>query len=120
MAGQSDAMVAWKYTHATGAVYRLRAKAAVVAQVDAIPNVKVGGEVAAVTDPLPPRGFRPRKVYVVDANNHKRSVVLYEEGAPLATAGVTILLQYAGAETSFTSTGGMLGQRVPGGITDLT
>jgi hypothetical protein len=82
-------------------------------------DAKVGGTLAEITDPLPPRGFKPRKVYVVDANGHKRSVVLYEESAALATAGETINLQYAGAETSFTSTGGMLGQRVPAGITDL-
>lgn len=118
MAGQSDAMRMWKYTHATGAVYRLRAKAALVAQVTGGAAVKVGGAAAAVTDPLPPRGFKPRRVYVVDASNNKRAVVLYEENAPLATAGETINLQFAGAETSFTSTGGMAGQRVPGGITD--
>jgi hypothetical protein len=118
MAGQNDAVRMWKYTHASGAVYRLRAKTAIVAQVDGALAPKVGGEAAAITDPLPPRGFRPRKVYVTSAAGVKRSVVLYEEDAPLATAGTEITLQYAGAETTFTSTGGMLGQKKPAGITD--
>lgn len=118
MAGQSDKVRMWKYTHASGAVFRLRAKTAIVAQVDGSSNVKVGGSAAAVTDPLPTKGFRPRKVYVTSAAGVKRSVVLYEENAPLATAGETIQLQYDGTETTFTSTGGMLGQKKPAGISD--
>jgi hypothetical protein len=118
MAGQSDAVRMWKYTAAAGKFFRLRAKTAIVAQQTGGAAVKVGGTAAAVSDPLPPRGFRPRKCYVTDASGHKRSVVCYEESAPLFTAGEVITLQYAGSETVFTSAGGTLGQKLPAGITD--
>jgi len=119
MAGQNDAMRAWTYTCNDGVTtYRLRAKTAIVAQVNGSSEAKVGGATAAATVPLPPRGFRPRRVYVYSAANVKRSVVLYDADAPLRAAAETILIQTAGSETSFTSTGGVLEEKIRAGITD--
>lgn len=119
MAGQSDAMRAWTYTSNSGArTFRLRAKTAIVAQVDGSSNVKVGGASSSSAVALPPRGFRPRKVYCTSAAGVKRAVVLYDADAPLATQGEVITLQYAGAETVFTSTGCLLEERILAGITD--
>lgn len=119
MAGQNDAVRAWKYTCNDGTTtYRLRAKTAIVAQVDGTPATKVGGESCSSEVPLPPKGFRPRRVYVHDATGKTRSVVCYDAAAPLAVQGVTINIQYAGAETAFTSDGIMLEERRPRGIVD--
>ena len=120
MAGQSDNMIRWKYTTSGGTpiTYRLRAKKVLTDQQTAGLATKVGGSSAAMTDVLPPRGFRPRRAYVTDTATGlvRRSVVCYDDDAPLLTAGETILLQYNGEATSFTSTGGVLGEKLPAGI----
>lgn len=122
MAALSDNAKAWTYTVRAGVTYRLRAKSEMVAQVTGGAAVKVGGSAAATTVPLPVRGFRPRRVYVVDSATKaiRRSVVLYEADAPLATAGETITLRYNGVDTTFESTGGFLDQKVPAGITQAS
>lgn len=119
MAGQSDAVRAWKYTCNDGVtVYRLRAKTAIVAQVDGESAVKVGGVTCSTETPLPPGGFRPRKVYLQDASGHTRTVVAYDADAPIVTEGETVSLQYAGDATSFESSGCLLEERKPRGIVD--
>lgn len=119
MAALNDNALAWTYTAGNGDTYRLRAKAEMVAQVTGGAAVKVGGSAAATSVSLPIKGFRPRKVYVVDSATGaiRRSVVLYDAAAPLATAGETITLRNGGADVVFESTGGVLGERLPGGIT---
>ena len=118
MAALSDNARAWTYTTGGGDTFRLRAKAEMVAQVTGGAAVKVGGSAAAVTVALPVKGFRPRRVYVTDVATGaiRRSVVIYDATAPLATAGETITLRYLGADTSFESTGGVLGEKLPAGI----
>src|SRR5512146_2191165 len=124
MAGQDDNMIRWKYTTsgASPVTFRLRAKKALTDQQTAGLATKVGGSSAAMTDALPIRGFRPRRAYVVDQATGaiRRSVVCYDDDAPLLTAGETITLQYAGAETTFVSTGGVLNEKKPGGIAQTT
>lgn len=119
MAGQSDNMKAWEYTCDDNATkYRLRAKAALVAQLDG-GNVMVGGQAATAAIPLPPIGFRPRKVYVTNADGSAiRTVVAYAPGAPILTAGKTITIQHDGDGTLFTSGGAVLGERKRLGIVD--
>lgn len=121
MAALSDNARAWKYTSDDLTTFRLRAKSEMVAQQTAGLEVKVGGEAADTTDPLPPRGFRPRKAYVVDSATKaiRRAVVVYEAGAPLMIKGETITLRHNGVDTVF-ETVGRLGERVPGGITQAT
>ncbi|HEY9758871.1 MAG TPA: hypothetical protein V6C97_27125 [Oculatellaceae cyanobacterium] len=118
MAALSDNAKAWTYTTGAADTFRLRAKSEMVAQLDGSSNVKVGGAAAATTVSLPVKGFRPRRVYVVDQATGaiRRSVVLYDADAPLATAGTTITLRYNGADTVFESTGGILGEKLPAGI----
>jgi hypothetical protein len=113
-------VVAWRYTADDGVThYRLRAKKALVDQTGAGSAVKVGGQAATVSVPLPPRGFRPRRVYVASADGTvKRSVVAYSSSALIAAGGETITLASGGADTVFTSTGGVLGERRRAGITD--
>lgn len=119
MAGQNDAVRAWKYTCNDGVTtYRLRAKTAIVEQVDGASAVKVGGESCSTEVALPPRGFRPRRVYVQDATGKTRSVVCYDADCPLATEGETVSIQTAGDATSFESSGIMLEERRPRGIVD--
>lgn len=119
MAGQSDAVRAWKYTCNDGiTVYRLRAKTALVSQVDGESAAKVGGVTCSTETPLPPGNFRPRRVYVQSAAGVTRAVVAYDADAPIVTEGETILLQYAGDGTSFESSGCLLEERKPRGIVD--
>lgn len=119
MAGQSDAVKAWKYTcNDNTTFYRLRGKTAIIAQQTAGLAVKVGGAACSTEVPLPPRGFRPRRVYCHDAGGHTRSVIAFEATAPIVTQGETINIQYAGAETAFTSDGILLEERRPRGIVD--
>lgn len=119
MAGLDHSARRWTYTAKGGVTYRLRATAAIVSQVDGSSNVKVGGSAAAVTVPLPPRGFKPRRVYVHnDANNVTRAVVAYEDDAPICTAGETINLQYGDTSIAFTSLGAGPSEKLPAGIAD--
>lgn len=119
MAALNDNARAWTYTAGNGDTYRLRAKKEITDQVDGGANVKVGGSAANASVGLPIKGFRPRRAYVVDQATGaiRRSVVLYEASAPLATANTTITLRCAGADTVFVSTGGVLGEKLPAGIT---
>lgn len=122
MAITDENMLAWRYDAGNSVYYRLRAKKLITDQVDGSLATKVGGQAAATTVSLPVRGFRPRRVYVVDSATKKirRAVVCYSPDAPLLTAGVTINLEHAGVETAFESTGGLLGQKLPAGITDAS
>lgn len=116
MAGQSDNIVAWKYTDDEGNEYRLRAKKAITDQVNGSLAVKVGGAAADVTIPLPPRGFKPRVRYVA-AGGVVRQVVCYDTTCDLwATPGTTIEIQTGGNATSFTATRGRRSEKVRGGI----
>lgn len=118
MAGLSGNMIAWTYTRNNGTTtYRMRAKKALTDQVTGGAAVKVGGAAAASTVPLPPQGFRPRRVYV-NNGGVKRAVVAYEANAPIVTAGETINIQYGADSTAFTSTGELLEERGRVGITD--
>lgn len=121
MAALNDNLVAWTYTTggATPRTFRLRAKKEITDQVTGGAAVKVGGSAAASTVSLPIKGFRPRRAYVSDQATGliKRSVVCYSATAPILTAGETIILQHAGADTTFVSSGGSLGEKLPAGIT---
>lgn len=119
MAGQSDKVRRWKYTCDNGQTYRLRAKTAIVAQVDGALAPKVGGEAASMADPLPPKGFRPRVAYVTDGTGLTRQVVCYDTSCALfATDGTTINLQLDGAETAFTGNKHNRSEHNPRGIAD--
>lgn len=119
MAGQNDAVRRWQYTCDNGDVYRLRAKTAIVSQVDGGAAPKVGGEAASMADPLPPRGFKPRVAYVTDATGITRQVVCYDTVCALwAVDETTINLQLAGAETAFTGNKYGRAERNPRGIAD--
>jgi hypothetical protein len=116
MAGQSDNVIAWKYTDDEGNFYRLRAKKAITDQLNGSSDPKVGGEAADQSIALPPRGFRPRKRYVT-YNGLIRSVVCYDTTCDLwAVANTTVSLQTAGDTQSFTATKMRLSERVRGGI----
>ena len=116
MAGQSDNIVAWRYTDDEGNFYRLRAKKAITDQVNGSAEVKVGGQAADAAVALPPTGFRPRRRYVT-YNGIIRSVVCYDTACDLwTTAGTTVSLQTSGDTQTFTYTKGRLSERVRGGI----
>lgn len=119
MAGQSDNMIAWEYTCDDGTTkYRLRAKKALTDQLDGA-NVMLGGQAATVSIPLPPIGFRPRKVYCTGGSPTViRTVVAYAPAAPILTAGKTVSIQHKGDATTFTSGGAVLGERKRLGIKD--
>lgn len=120
MAGLSGNMIAWRYTRNNGTThYRMRAKKALTDQQTAGLAVKVGGQAATISTPLPPQGFRPRRVYVANGGV-KRAVVCYTADAPLVTAGETINIQYGADSTSFESTGELLEERGRAGITDAS
>jgi len=120
MAALSGNTLAWTYTTSgdTPRTFRLRAKKEITDQLDT-GTPKVGGSAASVSVSLPIKGFRPRRAYVVDVSTGliKRSVVAYDDDALILTAGTTITLNYNGVDTSFESTGGVLGERLPAGIT---
>lgn len=109
----------WRYTTDTGQNFRMRAKAALVEQQDGALAVKVGGEAAAMSDPLPPKGFKPRVAYVTSAAGVTRAVVCYTNDAPLyATDGTTINLEYGDASTAFTGNKHNRSEKIPRGIAD--
>lgn len=114
-------VVAWTYTDDNGETYRLRAKKGLVDQVNGSSAVLVGGAAATVAVPLPPIGFRPRRAYIAGGTPQViRSVVVYENGAPIMTGGTEILINHKGVEATFASTGGRLAESVRGGIVSST
>lgn len=109
----------WKYTTDDGRSFRLRAKAALVEQQNGSLEPKVGGEPAALSDQLPPPGFRPRVAYVTNAGGLTRAVVCYTPGCDLFSVdGTTINLMTSDASATFTGNKHNRSERVPRGIAD--
>ena len=83
MAALSSNRIAWTYHDDDGNLWRVAALAAWTSQ------AKLGGAAAAATLPQRPGSWKMRRTTVSDGAGHSRVVPVYEETAPIVTAGTT-------------------------------
>jgi hypothetical protein len=107
MAALSTNRIAWSYTSDDGNVYRVAAQKALTDQ------AVLGGSAAAGSVPEKPSSIKLRRATVSNASGHSRVVVVYENGAPIATAGTAINVNYLGNSEAFTSNGGVIPEGGP-------
>jgi len=99
--------IAWTYTSDDGNTYRVAAQKALTDQ------AVLGGVAAATTLPEKPSAIKLRRCTVSNAAGHSRVVVCYQPGAPIATAGTAINVNYDGNSEAFTSNGGFIPEGGP-------
>jgi hypothetical protein len=102
MARLSTNRVAWIYTADDGTQYRVAAVKGIVDQ------AKQGGADGSGINIAKPPWLKMRRVTVKSTSHGSRVVPLYDVGAPLATAGQTIVLNWDTDSASFTSRGNPL------------
>jgi hypothetical protein len=102
MARLSTNRVAWTYTADDGTAYRVAAEKGIVDQ------AKQGGADGSGVNLPKPAWLKMRRVTVTSAAHGSRVVPLYDIGAPLATAGTTIVLNADTDSFAFTSNGNPL------------
>jgi hypothetical protein len=91
--------IGWKYTADNGTVYRVAAQKALTDQ------AKLGGSAADGTEPIRDTDWTLRRITLSDASGRSRVVVVYENGAPIVTAGESLNVNYLGDQHSLLSSG---------------
>jgi len=99
--------IAWSYTSDDGNVYRVAAMKAMTDQ-----NV-LGGSAAAGTVQQKPSAIKLRRCTVSDASGNSRVVPVYDDSAPIKTAGTAINVNIGLASFTLTSNGGVIPEGGP-------
>lgn len=109
MAVISSNRVAWQYHAADGTIYRVAAIDGYITQVNGSSVVLQGGEAWAGTAPGRPSNFKMRRITVRDSTNgFSRVIPVYDDTAPILTAGTTINLNRLGDSYSYESDGNVI------------